>query len=219
MAGTSPEGGDVVAWRGAQGATGPQGATGAQGATGPQGNTGPQGAGDMPPPTGKQPSMSRVDATGALNAYTGYIFLAYFYASGGTYGSIAFYSDSVPAAPTPGLIKFGVYEVAANGDLTLVAETANNTAIFAIASTKYAEALLAAFVAAPGQLYAMALLVVTAAANPTVVGRLLSGSPSALFGEYPPICTFIPGQIDLPGTIDHTLVVEYNGLFFGVLEP
>jgi hypothetical protein len=103
------------------------------------------------------------------------------------------------AAATPSLIRAGVYVEEANGDLTLVASSANNTALFNAASTENSIALSAPFTKIRGKRYAVGLLVVTAATPPTVFGS--TSLLSSIIAKSPVLAAVRTGQSDLPASV------------------
>lgn len=102
--------------------------------------------------------------------------------------NISIMTAGTAAGATPTLCRLGVFSVAANGDLTLVASTPNDTTLFANTYTTYTKALSASFTKIQGQRYAVGLLIVSGAAMPTfigasavnanVVGTMLNGAPA-----------------------------------------
>lgn len=73
------------------------------------------------------------------------------------------------AAGTPTLIRMGIYSVAANGDLALVASTPNDTTLFASTNTGYSKSWSVSFNFVKGVWYAFGVLVV-ATTVPTLFG-------------------------------------------------
>lgn len=104
------------------------------------------------------------------------------------------------AGATPSLIRVGLYSVAANGDITLVASTANDTALLAAQNTMYSKALSAPYTKQAGQRYAVGLLVVTAAAAPTVAGAPVTLVASEV-GLAPKLGGLVSSQADLPASV------------------
>lgn len=104
------------------------------------------------------------------------------------------------AAATPTLCKIGIYSVAANGDLTLVASIANDTTLFATTFTNYTRSWVAPFTKIAGQRYAVAQIVVSGAARPNflVVGAALNVAELFI---APAIGAQLVGQVDLPASI------------------
>ena len=81
-------------------------------------------------------------------------------------------TGSTAAGATPTLVRMGVYSVAgadSQGDLTLLTATASDTSLLAAANTAYTAPLTTPLSKVAGQRYAVGLLVVTAAATPTLV--------------------------------------------------
>jgi hypothetical protein len=106
------------------------------------------------------------------------------------------------AGATPSLIRVGVYSIAANGDLTLVAATTSDTSLLAATATEYEKALSATWNKVAGQWYATALLVKTAAASPAIAAESF-GSPAltAAVNGRPRLAALLGSQTDLPASI------------------
>lgn len=126
-------------------------------------------------------------------------------------------TGTTPAAATPTLVRMGLYLVDANGNLTLVASTPNDTGLLAVASTAYSKALSSSYVKQRGQWYALGLLVVTSVTAPT------------LYGNFPGIATedqlaprlngAVAGQTDLPASIAAGSVGATNSTPYLVVAP
>jgi hypothetical protein len=120
------------------------------------------------------------------------------------------FSGATAAAATPTLCRIGVYSVAANGDLTLVADIASDTALWASQNAAYTKNLSATWNMQAGQRYATGYLIVTATTAPQLVGTLL-GSDSGGFREeiasvaatatLPRMAAGIASQADLPASL------------------
>lgn len=141
------------------------------------GNTGwaalATGVGTHPPAGLLVPDLDLWISTAAGASGTDQLMLTYFTAARTeTIGTLTVVTGTTAAGATPTLCRMGIYSVAANGDLTLVASTANDTALFAATSTSYAKALSASVGLTAGDRYAVGVLVVSAAAIPTFVGHL-----------------------------------------------
>lgn len=134
----------------------------------------------------------------ALGAASGNLRLMYFTSPrADTWNTVGWTGGTVAAGALPTLVRFGIYTVASNGDLTLVASTANNTALFAVASTPGTQALTASYASIAGQRYAVGVLVVSAAAIPSIQGASLN--QGTLQASLPPRITgVVAGQADLP---------------------
>lgn len=109
------------------------------------------------------------------------------------------------AAASNTLIRWGVYEVdESDGDLTLVASTANDTTLFAATNTKYTKALSSAWAKEAGKLYAIGSLVVGGTMPTLLAVDVSGGAPpgmlSTLAGLDPQLTGFLASQADLPAS-------------------
>lgn len=104
------------------------------------------------------------------------------------------------AAATPTLVRFGIYTVASNGDLTLTASTTNDTAVFAATNTGYTKTLSASWSKVAGLRYAFGSLVVTSATAPNVLGTFL-GVSASVASVAPRLVGIVTGQSDLPSSV------------------
>lgn len=114
-------------------------------------------------------------------------------------------SGTTAAGATPTLVRMGIYDVAANGDISLNVATANDTSLLATLSTAYTKAFSSTWNKVAGQRYAFALLVVSGATMPTMVGYSPGGSLStAINSEYgmaPRMSANVAAQADLPNSV------------------
>lgn len=101
------------------------------------------------------------------------------------------------AGATPTLIRFGVYSVASNGDLTLVASTPSDTTLLAAGATRYEKALSSSWAKTAGVRYCVALLVVTTETAPKPYGL----APWVGYAEAPALGARLDSQTDLPASI------------------
>ena len=146
--------------------------------------------------------------------------LAYFTAPRAeTIANLAVCTSSTAAGATPSLVRFGIYSVAGNGDLTLVASIANDTALFAAANTRYARALSVSLPVTLGQRYALGVLVVTAAAAPTVLGVAPNSALNTPFATSPKLVASLAAQSDLPSSISSASLAQSTGVVFGEVYP
>lgn len=128
-------------------------------------------------------------------------------------------AGSTPQSGTaPTMIKFGVYSVAGNGDLTKVVQTANDTTLLGSAFVGAAKPLLnpttgvaqsMAFV--KGNWYASATLIITTGVIPTLWGIQTSNTFTA---NAPRITGGLNSQTDLPATISAASVLGVLGYSF-----
>lgn len=108
-------------------------------------------------------------------------------------------TGSAGAGATPTLVRVGVYKEEPNGDLALVASSANNTALFATPSVENVIPLTAPFTKIRGVRYAVGALVVTVSSSPTVYAAtsLLAATAS----KAPRLAAVRTSQSDLPSSI------------------
>lgn len=126
-------------------------------------------------------------------------------------------SGTTAAGATPSLARIGVHSVAANGDITLIASTANDTTLFAAASTAYTRALTAPFNKVAGQRYAVGILFVTGATAPTTLGNGVL--PATENGTAPRLSAFITGLADLPASALAAATLDTGLVPYAVLLP
>lgn len=124
-------------------------------------------------------------------------------------------TGNTAAAATPTLCKIGVYSVDATGNLTLVASTANDTTLFAAASTTYTRTFAASFTKTAGTRYSVIVLVVTTATAPNFQGL----GASTENGLLPMAATRLTAQTDLPGTIAVGSLQANSAPIYAVLRP
>lgn len=109
------------------------------------------------------------------------------------------------------LIRIGLYTVAGNGDMTLVASTTNDTSLFGSSYTPYTKALASSYAFVKGQRYAAAILqVATTPANLYSAAGFVSNA-----GLTPRICSVKSGLSDLPSSqTDATLTANNEKMFW-----
>ena len=165
-----------------------------------------------------QETFSRIYATGNGIAITsGVLKLAYLTAfRSETINSLKVNTGGTGAAATPTLCRLGLYSVAGNGDLTLIASTANDTTLFSSANTGYTKALTSGVAVTKGQRYAVAILVVSGTTMPSLAGIGISIS---LGGESPRVYGQVNAQADLPASISAGSIVNGAQLHYAVMVP
>lgn len=149
----------------------------------------------------------------AVSQVSGTLVLTYFYADRSeTISTLTVWTRNIAAAATPTLCRMGLYSVAGNGDLTLVASTPNDTALFGAVDTAYPKALSTPVAITRGTQYATALLVVTAATAPNFHGyQYLSTSPiNTIVRLSPPMVGRVTSQTDLPSSVSAGSIVGYQ---------
>lgn len=141
---------------------------------------------------------------------SGDVNLAYFTATKTeTITKLAMYSAGTAAA-TVTLIRFGVYSVAVNGDLTLLASTPNDTTLFAATNTRYSKTLSSSWSKVAYTRYAVGFIFVGTTV-PAVYGMTDANSTAAvdaIWGLDPRLSGRRTGQTDLPSSITAANVVD-----------
>lgn len=193
-----------------QGPMGPTGATGAQGpASASDSNLLESGEGTLP-------RINVRDSTLALTSGT--LRLSYFTARRTeTVVSARVFSGGTAAGATPTLVRVGIYSVAVNGDLTLIASTPNDTTLLAAQNTAYTKAFSVPWSKVAGTRYALAILVVTGAAAPTTLGTFAAIATEA--GLAPRLAAAVSGQSDLPASIAAGSLANSTNMVYGAVVP
>lgn len=122
------------------------------------------------------------------------------------------------AAAGATLARIGIYSVAGNGDLTLVASTANDTSLWIATNTAYTKTVSVPFTKTRGQRYAVGVLVDGSSTAPTFMG-LFASFLSAECAEPPRICGFVFGQTNLPASVSAGSVSNTTNQYYTVLLP
>lgn len=187
------------------------------------GNTGwvPQGVGTDTLAAGESAMPRELAMSAAVTMTSGTMRLSYFTArKTETITSVRIISGTTAATATPTLVRVGIYSQAANGDLTLVASTANDTALLAGTSTVYTKALQASWAKVAGQRYAFGILVVSGVAMPTLTGYAYQTSITSEIFQAPMTCSAVASLSDLPSpTIANALQLNSGNRIYGAVVP
>lgn len=140
----------------------------------------------------------------------------------GVVNSVVIFSGGTAAGATPTLVKVGAYHKEADGSYTLVGSSVNTTSLFSVTNNTYVVNFTAPWYKIKGEDYLIGILIVTAAALPTIQGPFttsLNVSNSYYFPDPLKIGSLL-GQSDLPNTIAAgTLVGTSPGTFHAMLRP
>lgn len=156
-------------------------------------------------------SFSRMMTQSSLAAATQQLVLSYFRAPKNAPAVQQKYYTTTAAGATPTLVRFALFIVAANGDLTRIAITPNDTALFSVANAAATKAYSAAAAMLAGQLYAAGRLIVSAAAHPAVITN--GGQPTVgelIMGTSPRLSGMIAAQADIAANYTAGQVANYN---------
>ena len=180
--------------------------------------TGARGGADSSALTAGESTYSRLIANTSMTMSSGGLRLTFFTAQRSEpVTSLRVLTSTTAAAATPTLIRMVVYSVAENGNLTSVATTANDLTLLAVASTAYTKALEATWQKAAGARYAIGLLVITAAAAPTVSG--ITPVINSEAAQAPRIAGSLGGQSDVPASITAGTVQASNASPYFAMVP
>lgn len=105
---------------------------------------------------------------------------------------------SIPTGVT--LMRVGVFSVADDETLTLIASTPSDTALLAATNTAYTKNLSASFVKRAGQRYAVGLLAVYSGGSLQVPGQSMAGGISTEAALSPRLAAAVSALADLPAT-------------------
>lgn len=124
---------------------------------------------------------------------------------------LQFFTAGTAAGATPTLVRAGVYvRQAVTNIWSLVASFATDTTLFAAANTTYTKTLTTPFTKVAGQDYAVGLLIVSAAAFPTMVApnnNASAGFSTDAMLAQPISFAKVVTQADLPTSIPAASVV------------
>jgi hypothetical protein len=170
--------------------------------------------------TGESTMGRRLVSSSGVTRGTGTMRLSYFTArKTESITQIRLYSGGTAAGATPTLARAAVYSVAANGDLTELANVASDTALFAAQNTAYTKTLSATVNKVAGQRYAIGELVVTGAAIPNGIGQATLNAVEATT-TAPRLSGAVTGLTDLPASpIANASVVASGNILYSVLLP
>lgn len=152
--------------------------------------------------TGESTVARRAATTGGLTMTSQLLRLGFFTAEKSeTITKLRVGVGTTVAGSTPTLIRLGVYSInPATKVLTLIRSTVNDTTLLAAQAT-YEKALSESWAKVAGERYAIGLLVVTAAAAPTIAGISI-GLPATELGVSPRESATLAAQANLPETIN-----------------
>ena len=106
---------------------------------------------------------------------------------------------AVAAGATPTLCRMGIYTIDGSGNVTLVASTTNDTAMWSSNGVEYEKTLDVGFSKVAGTRYAVGSLCVTAASAPALAG--MQGSNSLINAIAPRLAGTVGSQTDLPASV------------------
>ena len=215
---TAPAGATIAVSEGVPGPTGPAGTPGIDGTPGQDGLSASEYIDAVNP---GQLTGPRSDFSSTSAPVSQKLVLSYFTAARAETwtNASAITGGTVPNTIT--LSRFGLYAVSAdNEDLTLVASSVNDTALFATQSSLRTKAFAIPYVSAEGARYALGILIV-ATTCPNFVTTAPGGVAAITAVEKavkPRLTGEIAGQADLPSTIANSALATADRLYYGRLS-
>lgn len=138
-----------------------------------------------------------------------------------TTSGIRVWTGTTAAAATPTLCRMGLYERSfADNSLALVASHANDTTLYAAASTQYAKSWTTPYRMTKGREYFAAILIVTGVAMPTFATPATGWATPFLNGSslsFPMTHAKVTAQADLPATVANASLVAAAFTFHAIL--
>lgn len=140
----------------------------------------------------------------------------------GLVSDLVIFSGGTAAGATPSLVKIGAYHKLEDGSYNLIGASANTVSLFAITNNTYVVPFVVPWYKFRGDDYLIAVLIVTAAALPTLQGPFTTSANTTgtfLLPEPTKVGSIL-GQTDLPVNIAKgSLVSTSPGTFHGMLRP
>ncbi len=159
------------------------------------------------PLTSGEAILPRISQVSSVQLFTQVLSLTYWTSSvTQTSGHVETYTTGVAASGAT-YVNIGVYSVAANGNLTLLASTGDvHASIWSGTYTLYNKALTSGYAQTAGSRYALGVLAV-GTGLPTLGGQSVSG-----FEFIAPIMhAAVTGQATLPSSVTSGIVQDSNG--------
>lgn len=165
------------------------------------------------------PSVPIDSINGAISMTSGVIVFTYYEALQDLLiANLAAATSNAAAAATPTMCRLGQYSVdPSTGNLTLLAATTNDTAMFAAIGTEYTKALDVPVSEVKGTVYARAILVISGAAMPTIMAQVALGGQDSFnraTNRRPHRSSILVGQTDLPSSVSNGSLATKNGIPF-----
>lgn len=130
------------------------------------------------------------------------------------------YSGGTAAGATPTLCRIGLWTVdSSDNSVSLVASTANDTALFAATNTAYTKSWSSSYAKVAGQRYALGILVVTGAAGPTYPGLIVGIGFTAEMAVAPRLTGTLTSQTDLPSSFTSAGLTTSVNRYYAAILP
>ena len=168
-------------------------------------------------PANAQATMDRNSvSSNSVGTSSGTLRLAYFTADRALVATkVRVNTGSAAAAATPTLCRIGVYRENADGSLTLLQSTANDTGLWAAIGSRYTRDLLGSVTLAQGARYAIGILIVTGGTTPNFTGQ--SALHADEINEAPRTAGVASSFTDLPSSVAAGSIAGTTSHVYGVL--
>lgn len=128
-------------------------------------------------------------------------------------------SGATAAGATPTLCRLGLYLVDGSDNGTLVASIANDTTLWASATSSYTRSWSSSYAKVAGQRYALGQLIVTSNALPSWPGYALMASAQSEANQVPRLNGAIASQTDLPSSFTVGSIAGSLNRHYGAILP
>lgn len=159
---------------------------------------------DESTPTNYCETVPRHAVNGQITLTNNVLLVVYFTAQHSIASCGTVWSLSATASTTATLARIGLYSVAGNGDLALIASTANDTSMWQAAFDNPIRTFSAPTAITAGTRYALGYLVVGSTVAPALLGALHSGGNAnrwrTVLSLAPRAVGAVAGQTDLPAS-------------------
>lgn len=152
-------------------------------------------------------------ATNNVSLVSGRVIWSYFMARRTfTASAIATYTLGTAAGGTTAGFQ-GIYSVAANGDLTLLSSITSDTTLWGSTNSRYASVLTTPVSIVAGQIYATAILIVTAGAVPSILcmAQTANTADGQAWQLQRPMAAALTGQATLPASAASGTLIQQGG--------
>lgn len=167
--------------------------------------------------TGQSTIARRLVTSSTLPSTNGVIRLTYFTARKSETVTQVRVPCGATASAGSTLQRIGLYSIDGSGNLTLVASTPNDTALWASPNTGYTKAFSASYALTRGTRYAIGLLVVGTTTAPTFMGT--GAGAGSEFGQSPRLAALLSGKTDLDASVSVGSLTDTAAQYYMVLLP
>lgn len=129
------------------------------------------------------------------------------------------YTGATAAGATPSLCRIGLYSIDGSGNGTLVAAVANDTTLFGSTNSGFTRSWSSSYSKVAGQMYALGIIVISAAAMPTLASIAGAANAAAMWSTDRRLTANINSQTDLPSSFVPGSLTTSGVRFYGEILP